>query len=144
MRGPAEAASATVAFSSGPMALTSAAPATPISAPSTPPSAPWASASPVTWRTTSRCGQPMALSVPSSRVRLVTDDRVRRPAIRNAATSPTTVSAPPSLPARSLASASEPVTRSARSWLVVVSAPGKPSRIRLATPDTASALSART
>ena len=126
------AASATVAFSSGPIALTSAAPPTPISAPSTPPRAPWASASPVTWRTTSRCGQPIALSVPSSRVRLVTDESVRRPAIRNAASSPTAVSAPPSLPARSFASASEPVTRSARSWLVVVLAPGKPASIRSA------------
>ena len=57
---------------------------------------------------------------------------------------PDVVRAPPSLPARSLASASEPVTRSARSWLVVVCAPGNPASIRLATAATSSALSART
>ena len=101
----AEAAWATVALSSGPIGAHERGSATPISAPRTPPRAPWASDSPVTWRTTRRCGQPIALSVPSSRVRLVTDDSVSRLAIRNAASSATIVSAPPSLPARSLASA---------------------------------------
>ena len=47
---------------------------------------PWASDSPITWRTTSHCVQPSALSVPSSRTRLPTDESVRSTASRNAAT----------------------------------------------------------
>ena len=61
--------------------------ADPDRAPKMPPSAPCASDSPVTWRTTCRPGQPSAFSVPSSRMRFVTDESVNSEAIRNAATS---------------------------------------------------------
>ena len=57
---------------------------------------PWASDSPTTWRTTSHCVQPSALSVPSSRTRLPTDERVRSTASRNAATAARIASAMPS------------------------------------------------
>ena len=107
-------------------------------------SAPWASDSPVTWRTTLRCGQPIALRVPSSRVRFVTEDSVSRLAIRNAASSATIVRAVPSLPARSFASFSEPPTRSARSCASVTSDEAKFRSTSRETAATSSALSART
>ena len=129
---------ATVASSSGPIAVINAAAPTPMAAPRTPPSAPWASDSPATWRTTLRCGQPIAFSVPSSRVRLVTEDSVSRLAIRKAASSATIVSAVPSLPARSLASWSEPPTRSARSCASVTSDDAKVCSILLETAPTSS------
>ena len=129
---------ATVASSVGPTSVTTAAPARPTSAPSAPPSAPCASDSPATWRTTSRCGQPSAFSVPSSRTRLFTDERVSRLAIRNAAPRPITTSARPSLSARPCASSSEPPTRSARSLAVVTCEPENEDSIACATFDTES------
>ena len=114
----------TDAWSVRPSALTSAAPPIPSDRRRrTPPSAPCTSDSPLTWRTTLRCGQPIAFSVPSSRMRLVTDDSVSSIAIRNDAASATIASAVPSLLARFLASTSEPPTRSARSFAVVTDAP---------------------
>ena len=109
-----------------------------------PPSRPWSSASPVTWRTTSRCDQPSALSVPSSRTRLFTEASVSRLAMRKAAEQADERKAVPSLLARFFASTSEPETRSARSCAVVTSAPSSPAEIFAATLSTSAADSART
>ena len=54
--------------------------------PKTPPRMPCASDSPAIWRTTIRCVQPSAFSVPSSRTRLPTDESASSAASRNAAT----------------------------------------------------------
>ena len=113
--GPAAAAAPALAVSEIPSAPTSAAPPTPISAPQAPPSRPWATDSPLTWRTTRQRRQPSAFSVPSSRVRLLTEARVSRLAIRNAAARATIARAVPSLSERLRASTSEPETRSVRS-----------------------------
>jgi hypothetical protein len=64
--------------------------------------------------------------------------------MRNAESSPTTTSALPSLPARFLASTSEPETRSARSSAVVTDAPSIFFSMAAATALTSSPLSART
>ena len=125
-----------MAFSVGANAVISAAPPIPSAAPRSPPSTPWTSDSPVIWRTTRRCGHPSAFSVPSSRVRLATEDSVSRLAIRNAAARATIASAVPSLFDRFFASTSEPDTRSARSLAVVTWAPANERRMELATAPT--------
>ena len=71
------------------------------------------------------------LQRPEPRTRFVTEESVSRLAIRNAARRPTTARAVPSLPARFFASTSEPVTRSARSF-VVTDAPSTVERMRRA------------
>ena len=58
---------------------------------------PVASDSPATWRTTIRCVQPSAFSVPSSRTRLPTDESVSSAASRNAAAAATIESTKPRL-----------------------------------------------
>ena len=94
---------------------------------------PWISDSPVTCLTTRDWRHPSALSVPSSRTRLVTEERVSSEAIKNAASSPTISSAVPSLPVRFFASTSEPETRLARSLAVVTDAPSKEDLIAAVT-----------
>ena len=85
---------------------------------------PWARDSPITWRTTSHCVQPSALSVPSSRTRFPTDERVRRTASRNAATAASTASAVPSRFERLAASTSEPLIESATCFALATCARG--------------------
>src|SRR5581483_2362052 len=134
----------TVACSVGPSASTSFAAPMPTATPNAPPTRPWRSASPVTCRTTIRCGQPSAFSVPSSRTRFATDASVRRTAIATAARSPTAISAVPSLSVRFFASTSDPPTRLARSAPVVTDAPGSPCGISPASRETAPPEDART
>src|SRR5439155_25398949 len=74
-----------VAASVGANAPMAAVTAMPSASPSTPPATPWTNDSPTTWRTTCRCVQPSAFSVPSSRTRFPTDASVRSAASRNAA-----------------------------------------------------------
>src|SRR6266550_4258760 len=79
----------------GPKALMASAARTPSTIPSTPPAAPWASDSPAICRTTMRCVQPSAFSVPSSRTRFPTDERASSAASRNAAAAATIESTSP-------------------------------------------------
>ena len=100
-----------LAVSVGPNWPTRRATLTPSTTPRTPPSTPWVRDSPATWRTTSRCVQPSALSVPSSRTRLPTEESASSAASRNAATAATIESARPRLCERLAASTSEPLIR---------------------------------
>ena len=85
---------------------------------------PWASDSPTTCRTTSHCVQPSALSVPSSRTRLPTEESVRSTASRNAATAARMASAIPSRFERFEASTSEPLIESATCFALATCARG--------------------
>ena len=89
------AAAATSPASVGPTAVISAAPAMPEhGAEQRRRARPAPATRRSTWRTTWRCGQPIAFSVPSSRMRLVTEESVEQAAIRNAATQRRRSSAP--------------------------------------------------
>src|SRR5690606_31683296 len=68
-----------------PARLTAHTASTPSTSPATPPISPCTTDSPATWPTTRRPLQPIALSVPSSRVRRFTPDTVNRIARPNAA-----------------------------------------------------------
>ena len=81
----------TVASSVQSAAFRAKAMAAPTSAPTMPPMRPCTVASPDTCRTNWLGDQPTDLRVPSSRVRLLTEDSVRRVAINTAATSPTMI-----------------------------------------------------
>ena len=113
-----------LAVSDGPKAPIDAATMIPRTTPSRPPRIPCASDSPTTWRMTSHCVQPSALSVPSSRTRFPTEERVRRMASRNAATAARTASAVPSRFERFAASTSEPLIESATCFALATWARG--------------------
>ena len=108
----------------GPNAPIASATTMPRTTPTSPPRTPCASDSPTTWRTTSHCVQPSAFSVPSSRTRLPTDERVRRTARRKAAIAARIASAVPSRLERLAASTSEPLIESATSFALATCARG--------------------
>ena len=105
--------------------VTSSAPAKPSPTPITPPMRPSVTDSPMTWPTMRRLRQPIAFSVPNSRTRRETADRVSRLASRNAAISTAMASHLPRLLARLEALDSEPVTSLARSAEVVTVSEGR-------------------
>ncbi len=111
----------------------------PIARPATPPIRPCTTDSPATWPTTRPLLQPIALSVPSSRVRRLTPDTVNRIARPKAPASTMTLSQVPSVPIRLDAVDREPVTPSARSDCVLTEASGSSPSIAAATASTFSA-----
>ena len=133
-----------LAVSVGPNAPMDEATTMPRTTPSRPPSTPWASDSPRTWRITSHCVQPSAFSVPSSRTRLPTEDRVRRIASRKAATAASAASAVPSRFERFAASTSEPLIESATCFALATCARGNCVSICFCTAATSAPLVART
>ena len=105
---------------------------------------PWTRASPITCPTTRRLRHPSALSVPNSRIRRPTADKVRRLATAKATTSATIESHAPRWPARLEALDSDPVTCDARSFAVVTVAFGSACLISDLTAEMFDALSALT
>src|SRR4051794_2258614 len=113
--------------------VTAAAARKPMPTPMTPPSKPIPSVSVRTCRTTLALGHPMARSVPISRTRLATDDRVSSTAMAKVAASTMMARAPPSRSASFLASLRLPVTCWASALVVTTWAPGRAWLISLAT-----------
>ena len=125
-----------------PTALKTATAPAPSTSPAMPPSSPWKSDSPATWPTTRRLRQPIALSVPNSRVRRPTPLTVSRMASANAAASTASDSQRPRLPTRSDAVDSDPLTEPARSSWVLTVASGSAASSAVATEGMFSAESA--
>ena len=105
---------------------------------------PCASDSPAICRTTSPCVQPSAFSVPSSRMRLPTDESASSAASRNAATAATIESTSPRLFERFFASTSEPLIWSATSFELATCACGSAVSIAFCTLPTDELFAART
>ena len=118
--------------------------AMPSASPSTPPATPCTNDSPTTWRTTCRCVQPSAFSVPSSRTRFPTDASVRSAASRNAANAARAASAIPSRCERFDASTSEPLIWSVTCFALATCAFGNFASIAFCTSPTEVPESART
>src|SRR6266542_2582238 len=129
----------------GPSTPTRPAAAIPRPTPTRPPTTPVARHSATICRTTSRCDQPSAFSVPIFRTRLPTEKSVRSTARRNAAAAATSASTSPRSCDRLAASTSEPLIESATCFALATSAP-VPSAVLISfcTVETSALLFART
>jgi hypothetical protein len=128
---PAEVVAA--ALRVGATRFTTRMPTRPTATPTAPPMSDCTTDSPATWPTIRRSLQPIALSVPNSRVRRVTPEIVNRIVMRNAAASTMSDSQVPRFDTSVDAEASEPDTVDARSSWVLTVASGSAASMSVCT-----------